>query len=115
VTFVIVLVGLILVIGTFLDAPANIIIFGPMLVAVSVAAGFSPVTAALVVVVGFLLGMVTPPVGACYFLASYIADAKLERVAVEMVPYMLVEVVVLFLMFAVPALTLGLPRALGLG
>jgi hypothetical protein len=31
------------------------------------------------------------------------------------VPYMLIEVVVLFLMFAVPALTLALPRALGLG
>lgn len=113
--FVLVLVGLILLIGTFLDAPANIIIFGPMFVAVSAAAGFPPVTAALVVVVGFLLGMVTPPVGACYFLASFIAGAKLERVAVEMVPYMLIEVVVLFLMFAVPALTLGIPHALGLG
>jgi hypothetical protein len=32
-----------------------------------------------------------------------------------MVPYMLIEVVVLFLMFAVPGLTLGIPRALGLG
>ncbi len=115
VLFVIVLVGLILLIGTFLDAPANIIIFGPMLVAVSATAGFPPVQAALVVVVGFLLGMVTPPVGACYFLASFIAQAKLERVAIEMVPYMLIEVVVLFLMFAVPALTLALPHALGLG
>jgi tripartite ATP-independent transporter DctM subunit len=65
VLFVIVLIGLILLIGTFLDAPANIIIFGPMLVAVSATAGFPPVQAALVVVVGFLLGMVTPPVGAC--------------------------------------------------
>ena len=114
VLFVFVLIGLILLIGTFLDAPANIIIFGPMFVAVSATAGFPPIQAALVVVVGFLLGMVTPPVGACYFLASFIADAKLERVAVEMVPYMMIEVVVLFLMFAVPALTLGLPRMLGL-
>ncbi len=113
VLFVFILIGLILVIGTFLDAPANIIIFGPILVAVSAAAGFPPIQAALVVVVGFLLGMVTPPVGACYFLASFIAEAKLERVAVEMVPYMLIEVVVLFLMFAVPALTLALPRMLG--
>ena len=110
-----VLIGVILLIGTFLDAPANIIIFGPMLVAASAAAGFPPVQAALVVVVGFLLGMVTPPVGACYFLASFIAKAKLEGVALEMVPYMLIEVLVLFLMLAVPVLTLGIPRALGLG
>ena len=114
VLFVVVLVGVILLIGTFLDAPANIIIFGPMLIAASAAAGFPPVQSALVVVVGFLLGMVTPPVGACYFLASFIAKAKLEGVAVEMVPYMLIEVLVLFLMFAVPVLTLGIPRALGL-
>ena len=114
VLFVMVLIGVILLIGTFLDAPANIIIFGPMLVAASAAAGFPPVQAALVVVVGFLLGMVTPPVGACYFLAGFIAKAKLEGVAVELVPYMLIEVAVLFLMFAVPALTLGIPGALGL-
>jgi TRAP-type C4-dicarboxylate transport system permease large subunit len=114
VLFVVVLIGVVLLIGTFLDAPANIIIFGPMLVAASAAAGFPPVQAALVVVVGFLLGMVTPPVGACYFLAGFIAKAKLEGVAVEMVPYMLIEVAVLFLMFAVPALTLGIPGALGL-
>jgi tripartite ATP-independent transporter DctM subunit len=114
VLFVVVLIGVILLIGTFLDAPANIIIFGPMLVAASAAAGFPPVQAALVVVVGFLLGMVTPPVGACYFLASFIAKAKLEGVAIEMVPYMLIEVLVLLLMFAVPLLTLGIPRALGL-
>jgi tripartite ATP-independent transporter DctM subunit len=114
VVFVLVLVGFILVIGTFLDAPANIIVFGPMLVSVAAAAGFPPVTAALVVVVGFLLGMVTPPVGACWFLASRIAGARLEDSAVAMVPYMLVEVVVLLLMFALPALTLGIPRLLGL-
>lgn len=114
VLFVFILIGLILMIGTFLDAPANIIIFGPMFVTVSAAAGFPPIQAALVVVVGFLLGMVTPPVGACYFLASFIAEAKLEKVAVEMVPYILIEVIVLFLMFFIPALTLGLPRLMGL-
>ena len=114
VLFALALVGFILLVGTFLDAPANIIVFGPMLIAVSASAGFPPVTSALVVVVGFLLGMVTPPVGACWFLANQIAGAKLEQTAVEMVPYMLIEVAVLLLMLALPVLTLGLPRALGL-
>lgn len=114
VLFVLAMVGFILLVGTFLDAPANIIVFGPMLIAVAATAGFPPVTSALAVVVGFLLGMVTPPVGACWFLANQIAGAKLEQTAVEMIPYMLIEVAVLLLMFAVPALTLGIPRALGL-
>jgi tripartite ATP-independent transporter DctM subunit len=114
VLFVLALVAFILLIGTFLDAPANIIVFGPMLVSVSAAAGFPPITAALVVVVGFLLGMVTPPVGACWFLASQIAGARLEDSALVMLPFMAVEVAVLLLMFALPALTLGLPGLLGL-
>ena len=113
--FVLVFVGVILVIGTFLDAPANIIIFGPMLISVAAIAGYPPIQSAMVVVVGFLLGMVTPPVGACYFLAAFIAKARLERVAYEMVPFMLTEVLMLFLMFVFPALTLGIPRILGVG
>ena len=114
VVFVLAMIGFILLVGTFLDAPANIIVFGPMLISVAAAAGFPPVTAALVVVVGFLLGMVTPPVGACWFLANQIAGARLEQTAIEMIPYMLIEIGVLFLMFAFPILTLGIPRALGL-
>lgn len=114
VIFVFVIIGVVLLVGTFLDAPANIILLGPMLIATSVTAGFDAITAAMVVVVGFLLGMVTPPVGACWFLASKIANARLEHSAVEMVPFIAVEILVLLLMFALPWLTLGLPRMLGL-
>jgi TRAP-type C4-dicarboxylate transport system permease large subunit len=115
VLFVVVLIGFIVVAGMIMDATANIIVLGPMLVAVCGEAGFPPIQAALVVVVGFLMGTVTPPVGVCYFTANYVAGARLERTALEMLPFIAVEVIVLFLMFATPALTLALPRALGLG
>lgn len=114
VIFVFAVIGLILLIGTFLDMPANIVLLGPVLISTSEVAGFSPVTASLVVIVGFLMGIVTPPVGAGWFLASRIADAPLERSAIEMLPYLLVELLVLVLMFAIPILTLGIPGALGL-
>lgn len=114
VVFVLCVLGLILLIGTFLDAPANIVLFGPVLISTSVAAGFSPVTAALAVVIGFLLGMVTPPVGACWFLASRIAESPLEDSALQMTPYLLVEILVLASLFAIPVLTLGIPGVLGL-
>ncbi|WP_340107645.1 TRAP transporter large permease [Pikeienuella sp. HZG-20] len=108
------LVALILVAGMFMDATANIIVLGPMLVANCVAAGFEPVQAAIVVVVGFLLGIVTPPVGVCYFTASAIAGAKLGRVAVALLPFLAIELFVLALILALSPLTLALPRALGL-
>ena len=84
-----------------------------MLVGTCVGAGFEPVQAAMVVVVGFLLGIVTPPVGVCYFTASAIAGARLERVAVALIPFLAIEMAVLVLILWLSPLTLALPRALG--
>lgn len=111
--FAVILVLLILVVGMIMDAAANIIVVGPVLIQVSVDAGFPEVQAALVVVVGFLIGTVTPPIGVAYFTGSSIARARLETVAVEMVPYLLAEFGVLFLMMIISPLTMWLPRAFG--
>ncbi len=111
--FAVILVLLILLVGMIMDAAANIIVVGPVLIQVSVDAGFPEVQAALVVVVGFLIGTVTPPIGVAYFTGSSIARARLETVAVEMVPYLLAEFGVLFLMMIISPLTMWLPRAFG--
>jgi tripartite ATP-independent transporter DctM subunit len=113
VLFVLALIGLILIAGMFMDATANVIVLGPMLVSASTLAGYDPVQAALVVAVGFLLGTVTPPVGVCYFTAAIIADAPLDKTAIELMPYMAVEVLVLFILLFVPPLTLLLPTFFG--
>ena len=111
--FAVMLVLHILLVGMIMDAAANIIVVGPVLIQVSVDAGFPEVQAALVVVVGFLIGTVTPPIGVAYFTGSSIARARLEVVAVEMVPYLLAEFGVLFLMMVISPLTMWLPRVFG--
>ncbi len=111
--FVIVLIAFIFVVGMVMDCVANIVVLGPPLISVCALAGFPTIQAALVVVVGFLIGTVTPPVGVAYFTGARIAQAKLEHVAVAMIPFILVEVVVLFLMFGIPSLTMWLPKAFG--
>ncbi len=111
--YAVVLIMLILVVGMIMDAAANIIVVGPVLIAVSVQAGFPEVQAALVVVVGFLIGTVTPPIGVAYFTGSSIARARLEVVAVEMVPFLIAEFVVLFLMMIISPITMWLPKVFG--
>ena len=111
--FAVMLILLILLVGMIMDAAANIIVVGPVLIQVSVDAGFPEVQAALVVVVGFLIGTVTPPIGVAYFTGSSIARARLEIVAVEMVPYLIAEFGVLFLMMIISPLTMWLPRVFG--
>tara|TARA_A100001037_G_scaffold304275_1_gene340576 strand:+ start:7027 stop:7674 length:648 start_codon:yes stop_codon:yes gene_type:complete len=112
--FAIMLVLLILIIGMIMDAAVNVIVIGPVLIEVSAQAGYPEVQAALVVLVGFLIGTVTPPIGVAYFTGSSIAKARLELVALEMIPFLLAEFAVLFLMMIVSPITMWLPRVFGL-
>ena len=66
------------------------------------------------VVVGFLLGTVTPPVGVCYFTANAIAGARLEKTALALLPFLAVEVAMLIFMLLLDPLTLALPKLFGL-
>ncbi|HEX9278595.1 MAG TPA: TRAP transporter large permease [Casimicrobiaceae bacterium] len=114
VMFITALVGFIFVAGMIMDAVANIIVLGPTLVTACIAAGFPPIQAGLVVTVGFLMGTVTPPVGISYFMAAYIAEERLEPVAVALIPFILVEVFALVLMLLWPGLTMWVPSLMGL-
>jgi len=76
-------------------------------------AGYPDVQAALVVVVGFLIGSVTPPVGVAFFTAGAIAKVRLEKVAVAMLPYLVALFALLFVLIAIPQFTMALPQALG--
>jgi len=111
--FALVLVMFICLLGMVMDSAANIIVVGPVLVDVMVKAGYPDVQAALVVVVGFLIGSVTPPVGVAFFTAGAIANVRLEKVAVAMLPYLVALFVLLFILVVVPDITMLLPRAFG--
>lgn len=111
--FALVLVLFIFLLGMVMDSAANIIVVGPVLIDVMVKAGYADVQAALVVVVGFLIGSVTPPVGVAFFTAGAIANVRLEKVAVAMLPYLAALFVLLFVLILVPGFTMFLPQALG--
>ena len=111
--FILVLVLFICLLGMVMDSAANIIVVGPVLVDVMVKAGYPDVQAALVVVVGFLIGSVTPPVGVAFFTAGAIANVRLEKVAVAMLPYLVALFLLLFLLIVMPQFTMYLPRLFG--
>lgn len=111
--FILMLVLFICLLGMVMDSAANIIVVGPVLVDVMVKAGYPDVQAALVVVVGFLIGSVTPPVGVAFFTAGAIANVRLEKVAVAMLPYLVALFLLLFVLIVVPEFTMFLPRVFG--
>lgn len=111
--FALVLVLFICLLGMVMDSAANIIVVGPVLVDVMVKAGYPDVQAALIVVVGFLIGSVTPPVGVAFFTAGAIANVRLEKVALAMLPYLAALFVLLFVLIVVPEFTMYLPQVFG--
>ena len=110
IVFILALMLFIFLLGTVMDSAVNIIIVGPVLVSVMAKAGFPEVQAAVVVIVGFLIGSVTPPVGVAYFTSATIARVRLEEVAVALIPYLIGLYLLLFFILVIPELTMFLPQ-----
>ena len=101
-------------IGMFLDAGPAILILGPVLAPIFTQLGVDPVHFALVMCVNLTVGLATPPMGLVLFVASSVSGERLENIVRAILPFLAVEVVVIFLITYFPALTLTLPRWLGL-
>ncbi len=103
-----------LIVGTFMDALANMIIMGPLLMPLMVnGVGMHPIQFGIWLIVGLLLGLLTPPLGLCLFMVAPIAKIPLLRVAVSVLPFLAAQIVVLLLIAFVPWITLVVPRLAG--
>ena len=111
--FALVLITFIYLLGMIMDSAVNIIVVGPVIVEVIVKAGYPEIQGALVCIVGFLIGSVTPPLGVAYFTAATVANATLESVAVAMIPYLVSLFFLLFFLVVFPDITMWLPTYLG--
>ena len=100
--------------GMFLDAGPAILILGPILGGLFVDLGVDPVHFAIIMCVNLTVGLATPPMGLVLFVSSSVSGEKAEAIAYEMLPFLAVEVLVIFLLTYFPALSLTIPRWLGL-
>jgi C4-dicarboxylate transporter DctM subunit len=102
-----------LIIGMFMDALPAIIILMPIVVPVAASLGMNPIHLGILVEANVGLGMITPPVGICLYVACGISKVPLERSIRTLVPFMLVLLITLLVISYVPRLTLFLPKLLG--
>ena len=108
------ILGLLLVIGLFMDINATLIILAPILAPLTVTIGMEPVHAGVMIVLALNISLMTPPVGACLFVLSSVTGEKIERIAAALWPFLIAEVLVLVLIAYWADLTLFIPRLLGL-
>ncbi len=102
-----------LVLGMVMDALPPIIILIPILVPVAESLGMDPIHFAILVAANVGIGMVSPPVGICLYVACGISGASIEEVTPRLVPYLVVLLAMLVLITLFPSITLLIPRLLG--
>jgi tripartite ATP-independent transporter DctM subunit len=100
---------LLLIVGTFMETIAALLIIYPILLNVAVSVGVDPIQFSVIAVLNLIIGLNTPPVGVCLFVASGIGRISIEKVAKAGIPFLLVSILVLLLVTYIPALSLFLP------
>jgi TRAP-type C4-dicarboxylate transport system permease large subunit len=63
--------------------------------------------------VNLLIGLITPPVGTNLFVICAIGKVRMEPLTRAVIPFLLVEILVLFVISYVPILTLYIPKVAG--
>jgi C4-dicarboxylate transporter DctM subunit len=109
-TLLFVNLGLLLV-GSFLEPPAAIMILTPLLLPVVVAAGVNPIHFGIIMAVNLSIGMYTPPFGLNLFASQAIFEQPLATIYRGVVPFVLINFATLLLISYVPWFSLALVGA----
>ena len=104
---------LLFIVGMFLDAGPAILILGPILGPTMVELGVDPIHFAVVMCVNLTVGLATPPMGLVLFVAASISKESVQKIALEMLPFLAVEFLVILLITYIPALSLTIPKLIG--
>lgn len=97
---------LVLVVGTALDLTPTILILTPVLMPIIQKAGIDPVYFGVLFIMNTSIGLLTPPVGVVLNVVSGVGRVPLGRVITGVFPFLLAEILVLFLLVLFPDLVL---------
>jgi len=104
---------LLFVVGMFLDAGPAIIILGPILGPIFVDLGVDPIHFAIIMSVNLTVGLATPPMGLVLFVASSVSGERVETISKAILPFLAIEIIVIFLITFIPEISMTVPRLTG--
>lgn len=102
--FLLIVIGLLLAVGMFVEPLPALFILAPFLAPVAVGVyGIDPVQFGVVVVLSLVLGLIHPPVGLVLFLVSSISKVSFERLSLTMIPWLAISLGLLIAVAMLPA------------
>ncbi|MEQ9178437.1 MAG: TRAP transporter large permease, partial [Nitratireductor sp.] len=103
-----------IVAGMVLDITVALALLVPLLAPVALAGGADPVHLGIVICFNLCIGLVSPPLGGCLLIVSAVTRVGYWQLARAVIPFVILEMVVLGAIIAFPQISLVLPRAMGL-
>lgn len=103
---------LLLSVGMFMETIAALIILFVPLLGLATSVGIDPLHFATFAVLNLMIGLTTPPIGVCLFVACNIAREPLAKVVVAVIPFLISNLIVLLLVSYYPPFATWLPTTL---
>ncbi len=103
---------LLLFVGTWMDLSPAVMVFCPILLPIVTALGMDPVHFGVIMVINLAIGLFTPPVGVCLFLACGIAKISISDTIRAFIPFFLAMLLVLMLITYYEPIVTFLPNLL---
>jgi tripartite ATP-independent transporter DctM subunit len=95
---------LVIIVGTALDFIPTILILTPVLMPIVKQAGIDPVYFGVLFIMNNAIGLLTPPVGTVLNVVAAVGRISIDRVTVGVMPFLIAQIAVLFLLVFVPEL-----------
>ena len=102
-----------LLVGTFMETTASLIILTPVLLPLMIQVGVDPLHFGVILVLNLVIGLTTPPVGVCLFIACGIGKVSLERISRAILPFILASIAVLVIATYWEWLIMFIPKYFG--
>ena len=104
---------LVMIVGTAMDMTPTILILTPVLMPVVKAAGIDPVYFGVLFIINNAIGLITPPVGTVLNVVAGVGRISMSDVTRGVMPFMLAQFIVMFLLVAFPSIVMVPLRWLG--
>jgi len=114
VIFLLLTAVLLLIVGTFNDLTASIIIFTPLLTPIAARFGVPGFQFGMTLILALNIGLNTPPVGGVLFVASSVSKLNIEAIVKEIIPFYFCQIATLLIIIFWQPASMYLPRLLGL-
>lgn len=98
---------LVVIVGTALDMTPTILILTPVLMPIVKAAGIDPIYFGVLFIINNSIGLITPPVGTVLNTVCGVAKMKMDDIIKGVWPFMIAQLIVLFLLIFFPILVTG--------